>query len=116
MVHSLILVVTLKLFERKDLASILRLLHVRILRQLPHAIHFIEEEEDHLSLVDVTMIRINLSQWLNHSRRALRDTLPVNAFHHFEECITINHTLIDLLIILLEFEEQLGHFTLDTRP
>ena len=58
------------------------------------------------------MVGVNLDQRLYESLGGLREAFPINAFDDLEESIAIYHTLIDLLIILLQLQHQFVDFTL----
>lgn len=67
-----LLVVTLKLLEGEDLSTVLGVLHGCTFGYLVLCIHFLYEEGNNLSLVDVTMIGVYLNQGLNKSLALLR--------------------------------------------
>ena len=78
-------------------------------------VHFLDKEGDNLSLIDVTVVRINLDKRLHEALCLLRKACAVNALHDFQEVITVDDALVDLLIIFLQFSEHLVDFLCKTR-
>ena len=71
---------------------------------------FIEQEIDDLCLEDVTMVWINLEQWLDQVKCLLSHSSWVNLPEHVEEVISVDDALVDLLIIFLQFGKHLVDF------
>lgn len=74
----------------------------------------IEQEADNFGLVNVAMVRIHLHQRLNQRHALISHPLAINRLKHFDEVIPIDHRLIDLLIIFLQFGEHLVYFLTDS--
>lgn len=56
------------------------------------------------------MIWVDLNQRLDESESFIWDAFTIDAFEHFHEVVPIDHTLVDLLIIFLQFGEHLVDF------
>ena len=101
-----IFIITLKLFEGEDFATVLRVLSLGTLSCIAPSGALIQEETHNLSLVNVAMVRIDLDEGLDLSHGVLGKAIAVDTSDHFEEIITIDYALIYLLIILLQFSEH----------
>ena len=99
-------IITLELFEGEDLAAILRVLSLSTLSSIAPSGALIQEETHNLSLVNVAMVRVDLNEGLDLIQGVLGKTIAIDTSDHFEEIITIDYALINLLIILLQFGEH----------
>ena len=69
-------------------------------------IHLVKQVEQDLSLVNVPVIGINLDEWLHGFLCSLGDTNSIDRLENLKKGISIDHTLVDLLIVLLELREH----------
>ena len=69
-------------------------------------IHFVEQVEQDLSLVNVPVIGIDLDEWLHGLLRCLGDTNSIDRLENFEKWISIDDTLVDLLIVLFKLRKH----------
>ena len=69
-------------------------------------IHLVKQVEQDLSLVNVPVIRINLDEWLHGLLRCLGDSNSIDRLENFKKWISIDDTLVDLLIVLLKLGEH----------
>ena len=63
----------------------------------------------------MSVVGVDLDQRLDELQRGVRDSLSINAFHHLKEVVTVDHTLIDLLILFLQLSQHFEHFLFDKR-
>ena len=89
------------------MGSRLRLFNISTLADSSACMNLIQQEVDNLCLEDVSMVWINLEQWLDQVKCLLSHPCGVDLPQHVEEVVTVNDTLVDLLIILLELGEHL---------
>ena len=109
-------IITLKLFEGEDFATILRVLNLIIpctLSLIAPSDAFIQEESHNFSLINMTVVRIDLNKRLDLCNSVLGKAFAIDTFEHLDKLITINYALINLLIILLKFGEHFVHFLFD---
>ena len=69
--------------------------------------YLIQQEVNNLCLEDVAVIWIDLEQGLDQVKCLLGHSSGINLPKHVQEVISVNDTLVDLLIIFLEFGEHL---------
>ena len=72
-------------------------------------IHLVKQVEQDLSLVNVPVIGINLDEWLHGFLCSLGDTNSIDRLENLKKGISIDHTLVDLLIVLF----KLGKHSVD---
>ena len=89
------------------MGSRLRLFNISTLANCSACMDLIQQEVDNLCLEDVSMVWINLEKWLDQVKCLLSHSSWVNLPQHVQEVISVNDTLVDLLIIFLEFGEHL---------
>ena len=89
------------------MGSRLRLFNISTLANSSACMDLIQQEVDNLCLEDVSMIWINLEQWLDQVKCLLSHSSWVDLPQYVQEVISVNDTLVDLLIIFLEFGEHL---------
>lgn len=107
---SSIVVIALELLERKDLGTALSLFNIGSTGQFASSLDLVEKEAHNLGLVDMTVIWVHLNQWLDELESYVWDAFTIDAFEHFNEVVLVDHTLIDLLIIFLQFGKHFVDF------
>ena len=101
------LIITLKLFEGENLGSRLSLFNIRVSGDFFVGMDLIQQEVNNLCLEYVAMVWIDLEQGLDQVKCLLSHPCGVDLPQHVKEVVTVNDTLVDLLIILLELGEHL---------
>ena len=66
------------------------------------SIHLIKQIEQNLSLINVPVIGIDLDEWLHGLLRCLGDTGSIDRLENLEKWLSIDDTLVDLLVVLLK--------------
>ena len=89
------------------MGSRLSLFNIRASGDFFVGMDLIQQEVNNLGLEDVAMIWIDLEQGLDQVKCLLSHPCGVDLPQHVEEVVTVNDTLVDLLIILLELGEHL---------
>ena len=89
------------------------LLDLSTFKEFAFGVDFVKQETNDFSLINVPVIWIDLDQWLDQGKCLICDTLAVDLFEYVDEVVSVDHRLIDLLIILLELGQHLVYLLID---
>ena len=89
------------------------LLDLSTFEEFALGVDLVKQEPDDFSLINVTVVWIDLDQWLDQGECLIGDALAVDLFEYVDEVVPVDHRFINLLIILLQLRQHLVNLLID---